>query len=825
MRFLHRKNLRLPSALPLSVFCAASFLVASAVPLRAQTGSAVVAPSVEEAVVTSVRGETVMLSEGSDAGVRVGSIFTLSRSGIVRAKVRVTAVEAGSSEAALFDVADDYLVTVGDTARYFSYETPVAATPTPAATPPPTPPPTPEVITTTETLPTPIPSATGNETPTPSSTGTSTPTASGLPASASRGYLDARITQIIGKTVTLNVGLQDGVKTGINVPVWRNGSVAAILRVQSATSFESTALITWQDDAAQALAVGDTLRLESDTPVAVNSGSEVVINNGQTVAPVAAAPILYETGASNAVVPRADRAYEVLAGLAAAGLIRSQPADVFRDDGILRHRTENDINFTRAQIGAFIGEAVENANADLVADANGKTRGLSTRNRAALGLLVRQFARELSILRVDPLKIEKFVPDNGFNLGFSGQLRASFVSGGNDGFTLPFSEPQGDIRLKSGADLRLNVFGDINKRLSFYSTFDATSKLGRNDDNSNAVLRRAVLSYDASNIARGLKIEVGKNEYWFGPGHYGTLLLSDVAGGLNSIHTQLKRGSFTYDGVYAALGTGPAGGKRSLYARNFQFQIGSQSRVGFAESLLASRSSFDAIDFAASLVPIPIPLSLVQRLRNKNIDGNSGDTNSLYNVYAETSIARGAQVYGEFLIDDISTTSANLTRNRLGTLLGAHLFTPSDPTRLGLYAEYTTLSGRTYFAQRYFADQTLDYNYFQRGDSLGYPNTPEPGNTGQGGADSFRFTLYGKPIKRLSLSAGFEFTDKNSEQADIRRQQVFRLRGVYNLSRSLSLYGRYIRVSTGRSGALALPPTTATQAKQSRFELGLAQSF
>ncbi len=810
MRFIRRTiPSRFRHAVPVSILCAAAMLAVAPAPVRAQTpASNIAAPTVDEVAVTSLRGDMVMLSEGANAGFRPGSIFTISRGGIVRAKLRVVEVTPEQSGATVFDVQDDYQVTVGDTARYFTYEVPVEATPTPAPTPVPTPQPTPDM------QPTPVAPATGTTTlpPTqPLSTGTSsTGNGSGAgTAPVSSGYIDARITAIDGKNVTLNSGLQSGIRTGVNVPVWRNGSVAAILRIASSSTYDSMAVITWQDDAAQPLAVGDTIRIESTSPANV-AGEGTLIDNGKTVEPVPAAPVPYETGASNAVVPRADYTYELLAGLATSGLIKSQPADTFEDDGILRHRTENDINFTRAQIAGFVREALSNAGDDV-----------SGRNRAALGMLVRNYSDELAALKVDPEKIAKVGTSDGFSLGYSGVLRASVVSG-HGNFLLPFSEPQGDIRLKSGVDARLNLFGNISKRLSFYSTVDATTNLD-NSDNSNVVLRRAVLSYNASNIARGLTINVGKDEYWFGPGHYGTLLLSDNAGGLNSVHTQLKRGSFQYDGVYALLGHGPSGGDRALYSRNFQFKLGQQTRVGFAESLLTPKRTFDAIDVASTLSPIPVPLSFLQHARGLNGVGNGKNTNSLYEVYAETSMARGAQVYGEFLLDDIATTTNNLTRNRLGSLLGVHLYTPDDPTRLGTYFEYTTLGGRTYFAQVYTFDQDFDYNYFQHGDSLGYPNTAQPGATGHGGADSFRFTVYAKPIKRLSLSGGFEFTDKNNEDPTIGRQQVFRLRAAYNLSHSMTLYGRYLNVHTGVGSSTQ--PQSIVQTRQSRIEFGLAQSF
>lgn len=804
MRFLHRRPSSLV-AVPLSIVCAASVLASVAPAARAQDAAqdaaAVSAPSVGDVAVTSVRDDQAVLSEGASAGLRPGSIFTISRGGVVRAKLRVTAVTPTTSTATIFDIEGDYLVTVGDAARYFTFQPLPEIVPIPTPTPAEALPPD----TTTETT-------TTNSDGTTSSTQTATQTGettNTLPGTSAESTLDVRVKSVDGKNVVLDAGIKEGIRTGVNVPVWRNGSVAAILRVQSASTYESNAIITWADESAPALLIGDHIRLERTAPANGENGGEEVIRVGATAIP--AVPIPYETGASNAVVPRADRTYEYLTALAVSGLIRSQTPDVFQDDGILRHRTENDITFTRAQIAGFVREAVDNS---------GET--ISARDRVALGALARDYARELDILRVDPVKLANLEPKGGFSLGYSGVARVSFGGGSSGNFDLPFSETQGTTRLNSGADLRANIYGNLSKKLSFFSTVDATTRLSTGNKSSNVALRRGYLSYDASTVARGLKVEIGRNEYWWGPGHFGTLMLSDVAGGLNSVHTVLRRGSFKYEGLYSPLGRGPSGGQRSLYGRNFQFELGSQSRIGFSETLLLPKKAFDTISAFASLSPVPIPLSFIQRARGGNTTGNQ--SNSLYEFYGETSLARGFQLYGEFLVDDISTTRNNLTRNRLGSLLGAHIYSPKDPAKLGLYAEFTTLGGRTYFPLRYEFDQDEDYNYLQGGDSLGYPVTATPNTLDRGGAESFRFSAYWKPTARLRLGAGFEFADINAEQDILQRQQTFRLRAAYDLSRNLTLYSRVLNVSTGR-GSSAVGGGSGIGQVQRRFELGLAQSF
>ncbi|HVF10094.1 MAG TPA: hypothetical protein VNA16_04785, partial [Abditibacteriaceae bacterium] len=585
------------------------------------------------------------------------------------------------------------------------------------------------------------------------------------------------ISTVDGQTITINAGSTQGVRAGTNLPILRGGTIIGLIKVETAGTDSSTGTIIWREETATPIAAGDI--------VGVLPGA-VTVSVASDGAP--AAPVRFETGLSNEVVPRAHHAYVYLAALAAAGLITRYPAHLFHDNGTRFHNTDEDITFTRSQIAGLVREAMNSP----------KAQSASLRERAALDMLFREFWPELPPSYPPGTTPERptYAAGNGFQIGFSGQTRASVVAGDTDDVIDPYYDRNGSRRSKSGIDSRLNLFGQVNNSLRFLATVDSSSDVHESDDSRRVKVRRALLSYDANKLLRGLSVDLGRDELWWGPGHFGTLLLGDTAGPLNMIKTTFKRGSYQLEGLYSPLGNGPGGGGgRSLYGHNFQVKIGKQSRIGFAETVLLPQDKFDPVLFAAA--NLPIPLFLVERVRHENNSLEEG--NILTEFYYETSLARGLQAYGELLIDDIGVNANNLVRNRIGTLIGGHLFTPRDPGKLGLYAEYGTLAGRTYLEFNAAGFGNKDYYYRNR--PLGYPVAPLPNAAG---ATGLRLDAYWRATPRLRLGIGADLADLGAEEglgvagAVASRQQTLRLRAAYDLSRRLTLIGRAQHVATSR---------------------------
>ncbi len=292
-------------------------------------------------LVTAIRGTQATLGGGANNGVQVGAIYGVMRGGTIRARLRVTSVRQTESTATIFDAPNEFIVTVGDPARFLTLELPGTEPATPA---------TPDTPPTPETPPVTPPAAppTTPETP-PTVVVPPTPPATGTVALPEAGAT-AVITAVAGDTVTVGAGANQGVRAGSNLPVVREGNVVAVVRVQTASPDSSTGIMTWSDDPNAPPVAGDTVRVFAAPGRARSRRRYAVTRHGYRKGrePLPAAPMLFESGLSNAVVPRADRTYEHLAALAASRLITRYPPHVFHDDGTRRHRTEEDLA-TRAE--------------------------------------------------------------------------------------------------------------------------------------------------------------------------------------------------------------------------------------------------------------------------------------------------------------------------------------------------------------------------------------------------------------------------------------------------------------------------------------------
>jgi hypothetical protein len=756
-------------------------------PVLAQVGGP------REATITSLRDKVLTLSVGSEDGARPGAVYVARSNGTERARLQIIDVRRTESTARLLSIQEEFVLPVGSTVSFVEIA-PLAPDVVVVPQPAPVAPPNPVIV----SPPAPV------VTPAPVNPLPPQPPRPVMRPVAANSTAPIALTAVEGMTAMINAGSSRGVKAGSTLPILRDGNVIALVRVQAVNPNDASGTVVWRDEAVPALRAGDMVGMVGGGAPAMQIGPGV---------PAAAIP--YETGASNIGVPTADRDYLYLAGLAAQGLITSQPAHVFNDEGSRRHRTAEDYTFTRAQIAGFVREALSSPKAE-----NPKEK-----TRVALGELISEYGKELRQLGVADETLSAFARSNGFEFGVSGQQRAT-LTGGDDiaGFLLPFSERQGGPRTRSGFDTRTNLWARSGK-LSFLGSVDTGSDPIRGVNSRSFSVRRALLSYDADKLLRGLKIEAGRDEVWMGPGHFGTLVLGDTAGPLNMLKTTFKRGSYAIESLYAPLGTGPGGSKRSLYTKNTYVNIGSQSRIGFIESVLEPTQTVDPTLFIASFTPVP--LFLADRLQ-----GGRDTTNYNASAYIESSVARGVRGYGEFLIDDIGVNNRNRVRNRFGTLIGAHIYTPKDPTKLGLYGEYSNLQGRTYLDL--LGDP--DYNYYYRGAPLGHPVAPPFANFGAGrgigGAESLRIEGYWRALPKLRFYSGVEVADLNSEVVvtpptvpapgfGLSRQQIIRLRVSYDLSRRLTLTGRFLRVNTSQPNFILREPTS----KQNLFSVEIARAF
>lgn len=773
-----------------------------AAPPAPTDGGVLARPNPAQALLTGVTGAQATLSIGSADGATLGAVYALPLAGGIRARLQITEVRADASTATITIVEEGFVPTVGDTARFVGVEALPARTLPAAPTTPATPAPQIEAAS-----------------PNPNG-GISTSETRAAPAPvATFSGATATVTEVRGGTVTISAGRSQGARAAQSVPILRGGEIIGLLRLQVVSENSASGVVLYRDEALTPIAPGDAVGLLGIAPGVAIPGvgtpqDEMIV--AQNPAP---ATVSLETGAPNFAVPKANPAYELLAALASSGLIQSQPPSVFQDDGARRHRTAEDIVFSRAQVAGFIREAIGNAGASSGA---GDTE-ISSRDRAALGLLSREFRRDLVAQGETEATLAPFIEGRGF--GVSGFSRFTVAGSDTDASNRdPFSESYGARRSKTGIDSRTNVFGQVAPNLSVYGSVDYGNDIRRGNSNiidigqnsgqgagqgratdgqpiNNLQVRKAFLSYDAQSLLRGLTVNLGRKEFWWGPGQFGTTTLGDAPGGLNSLSTVFERGSYRLEGLYSPLGRGPRGGARSLYGQNLSVAIGSSVRIGATTTILSPKDGFDPKLFLGAFTPIS--LYVLDRQGGRNRGGVNANTNAVVGAYAEAAVACGARVYGEIVLDDIAVNERNGVENRNGSLVGVQVFNPRNPAKAGFTAEYARLNSISYLAFLGSLDQ--DYYYRFRGAPLGYPVSPVDPTT-FGGSESLRFEGHYQPLARLRLHAGLEYADINTEDQAVARsgergfsrQQIYRFAAAYNLSRSFTLTARAQKIDTNQ---------------------------
>ena len=744
-------------------------------------------------LVTGVNGKDITLGAGANRGMKLGAVYVMPASGAAKSRMIVVEVNGDSSRARMQSMDDGFIPVVGENARFDAIETIPADLLAP--------PPQPEIVITPMQPTVIVPDAT---VPVPSS-GPSVKQTSMAP-----GEISGRAASIIAvdaQNVTLDVGTAQGAMVGQNVPILRGGAVIGLVRIESASSDTSLATVVYSDAAQGALRIGDAAGL-----ITPSSGVQAPVTLpaiGLPGAPIPSARVRFESGGSNIIVPKADSTYELLASLAARGLIKSQPANIFQDDGARRHNVSEDINFSHAQIAGFIAEALSNFD------------GEKGRDNAALAILVKQYRRDLQDLNVPDETLDAF-KNNGFQLGVSGYTRLTAVGGENgDNSRDPNDSRWGQTRRKSGLDTRTNVFGTITPKLSFYASVDAGTAV-RNGEPFGQIasnsFRKAYVDYDAGSLLRGLTVRVGRQELWWGPGHYGTGVISDAAGGLDSLTTSFKRGSYELRGFYANLGRG-ATGNRSFYGQDINVRIGKDAKIGINTTVLSPNTGFNTRNFITSFTPYPLYTS--------RKDTGADNSNAVVSAYGEMAVARGARVYGEVILDDLGLNQKNGIANRSGSIVGGHYNDPTDPARLGFDFEYARFAALSYlYRGGQSAGFAQDYSYYYRGAPLGYSIAPvEPSI--YGGSENLRFDGYIRVLPKLTLFGGLQYADLNSQDQDVagpvgyQRQRVVRAAATYDLNKRFSLTARYLRTTTDQPDFIKPGPTL----KSSIVSLSIGRSF
>ena len=212
--------------------------------------------------------------------------------------------------------------------------------------------------------------------------------------------------------------------------------------------------------------------------------------------------------------------------------------------------------------------------------------------------------------------------------------------------------------------------------------------------------------------------QVGRDKVRWGPGRTGTLLLSDGAASYTLLHLTRTFGKkFKVSSVSGILNT-EAG--KYLAAHRLEFAPAGFMQLGLSETAIYHARFFEPL-YVVSL----IPFTLVERIHHR--DAQDGDLNdpmrNNVSVSADAVLrpVRGASVYGELMIDDLSEETSKRP-TRLAYQAGLALSRPFGSRSVNLIAELTRVWNYTYNV--YYSD-VYDRDHTHREEPLGYYLGPD----------------------------------------------------------------------------------------------------
>lgn len=592
------------------------------------------------------------------------------------------------------------------------------------------------------------------------------------------------VTAIKGDRVGIAAGEDLGIQTGMTLGVFEANATPRDQRVAALKIDEVGPAESW--GIASGEAASRPLRVGYEALVPVGPGTKTPATEPKETSkslqkPIrslpASGPELVESKGKipHYSVPRTDRVYALLGSLAADGLIRSYPARVFFDDALLRHKPDEDLILTRSQIVAAIAEALDRA-----FDEEGET---TPQQLIALQLLVMDYRADLQSLGYLPSQILKTIATTlkpAINVGVSGYARAAHLSRsgiGSSGEPEDVKQPLTSQTPGTHLDIQADMYSLLPMGFQFFGRFNDQVYSEKGDTQ----LRRATLT---KTVNKRLQLEAGRGDFWWGPGAFGTLMLSDAGGPYDYLKTQWRHKRLLYEGFSAVIQNSPL--QRNLYAHRVEYALSPEVRLGVAETMTVPGDGMDPVLTANALVPF-LPFYEIDLVRDF-----SNDNNKVSAVYAEASPTRGFTIYTELLIDDFIVRRSESSPHRLGQLFGMYLFDPEGPHRRNLRMEFARTDPGVYLPVR------VEDPYFVDGLPIGYPTAVQDNRAA--GFQDIRLEGNYLLFPRLTLGGGIEVADFGQDRPVLSRQQIYRARATYDLSQRSSIALRYRSSSTTNPG-------------------------
>lgn len=217
--------------------------------------------------------------------------------------------------------------------------------------------------------------------------------------------------------------------------------------------------------------------------------------------------------------------------------------------------------------------------------------------------------------------------------------------------------------------------------------------------------------------------QIGRDEMKWGPGYFGSLILSNQTKPLDMIsysgNFDLEQlvgnwGNLHFSKLFSLLDE-----NRLLLGQRFEYSPDTPWRIGFSETSIAVRDC-GILYFN----PIPFPLSnyLTQQIYSNFPDISEKENNINYNIGLDLQYQfdDGTKIYGEVMFDDfIFYQQVNPYPGRYGFTLGSHIPDIMDNAKTDLIIEYTRINNYVYHPRKEWQ------NYLYQGEYIGHPLGPD----------------------------------------------------------------------------------------------------
>jgi hypothetical protein len=226
---------------------------------------------------------------------------------------------------------------------------------------------------------------------------------------------------------------------------------------------------------------------------------------------------------------------------------------------------------------------------------------------------------------------------------------------------------------------------------------------------SNTDVEVAVLHAELTGRGGAVTGAAGYDEFRWGPGRRGTLLLSDAAGPMGFFLLQGNAaGRLTATAVSGVLSREE---NRMFAAHRLEFEATRRLTLGLAEAV---RYASDGIDLLYGIGIIPY--TLIERIQVREASTDSVRalvrSNVMVSMDAAFRVSPSVTLYGEFLMDDFTTEDESMP-DRFGWQAGLRSDRPVGSGMIHFLAEYATVRNFTYsvyYGQSFvYRDRPLGY--------------------------------------------------------------------------------------------------------------------